>query len=230
MTLILRLKEDRKDNTLEGDPPVFQLAHDSLGLSSSNEESLIKVVARIQEGDAAAFTRLYQMYHGRICTYLARIVGSAEEGEDLGQETFIKAWQSLPSMHDNLRFEAWFYRVATNTAIDYLRGQRLRKIFAGPHQDHAGIEQISGGGFELEERVAEAEYVQLALRQVSPLYRACLLLQIHVGFTQREIAALLNIGEKNISVYVRRGCEQFRQAYQQLEKGQDKVRRRRLAQ
>ena len=208
---------------------MFQLAHDSPALSSSNEESLAEIVARVREGDTAAFTRLYQMYHARICTYLARMVGSAEEGEDLGQETFIKAWQSLPSMHDNLRFEAWFYRVATNTAIDYLRSQRLHKIFSGRHQEDAAIEQISGGGPGFEDQVAEAEYFQLALRQLSPMYRACLLLQIYAGFTQREIAALLNIGEKNISVYVKRGCEQFRQAYQQLEKGRDKIKKRRSA-
>lgn len=209
---------------------MFQLAHDSPALSSSNEESLAEIVARVREGDAVAFTRLYQMYHARICTYLARMVGSAEEGEDLGQETFIKAWQSLPSMHDNLRFEAWFYRVATNTAIDYLRSQRLRKSFSGWHQEDAAIEQISGSGPRFEDQVAEAEYFQLALKQLSPMYRACLLLQIYAGFTQREIAALLNIGEKNISVYVKRGCEQFRQAYQQLEKGRDKIKKRRSAQ
>lgn len=209
---------------------MFQLAHEPSALSFSNEESLVELVARAREGDAAAFTRLYQMYHARICIYLARIVGSAEEGEDLGQETFIKAWRSLPSVKDDIRFEAWFYRVATNTALDYLRGQQLRKIFGGHHQEITTIEQMSAERPGFEEKVAEAEHFQLALRQLSPLYRACLLLQIHAGFTQREIATLLNISEKIISVYVRRGCEQFRQAYQQLEKGQDKVRRRRLAQ
>src|SRR5690348_2081965 len=100
---------------------MFQLAHDSSAPLPSHEQPLAEIVASARGGDAVAFTQLYQMHHARICTYLARMVGSAEEGEDLAQETFIKAWQFLPGMNDDLRFGAWFYRIATNTALDYLR-------------------------------------------------------------------------------------------------------------
>ena len=65
-------------------------------------------------------------------------------------------------------------------------------------------------------QVGENEHVQQALLHVRPRYRACLLLQIEVGLPQREIAALLHLREKSISVYVQRGCEQFRRAYAQL--------------
>ncbi len=66
-----------------------------------------------------------------------------------------------------------------------------------------------------------------ALAEVSPQYRACLLLQDVAGFKQREIATLLNMKEKNVSVYVRRGCEQFSAAYQWLEHGQTDPKKRR---
>jgi RNA polymerase sigma-70 factor (ECF subfamily) len=65
--------------------------------------------------------------------------------------------------------------------------------------------------------VEHAEQVKLALAQVSPRYRACLLLQLVAGFSQREIAQSLNMSEKSVSVYVSRGSEQFRQAYERLE-------------
>ena len=67
-----------------------------------------------------------------------------------------------------------------------------------------------------EEQVAESEHIRQALAKVSLQYRSCLLLQLVADFSQRQIAASLNISEKSVSVYVSRGCEQFRKAYQQL--------------
>jgi len=67
-----------------------------------------------------------------------------------------------------------------------------------------------------EDHIAEVEHIQQALAQVSLKYRACLLLQLVADFTQREIATSLKISEKSVSIYVSRGCEQFRLAYQRL--------------
>jgi FixJ family two-component response regulator len=67
-----------------------------------------------------------------------------------------------------------------------------------------------------EEQVAETEHIRQALAKVSLKYRTCLLLQLVADFSQRQIAASLKISEKSVSVYVSRGCEQFRVAYQQL--------------
>jgi RNA polymerase sigma factor (sigma-70 family) len=70
---------------------------------------------------------------------------------------------------------------------------------------------------ETVERVAEVEQIQQAMSKITPKYRACLLLQIVGGFSQREIAELLSIREKSVSIYVKRGSEQFRQAYSALD-------------
>ena len=55
-----------------------------------------------------------------------------------------------------------------------------------------------------------------ALAQVSLRYRICLVLQLVADLSQREIAASLNLSEKSVSIYVSRGREQFRLAYQHL--------------
>jgi RNA polymerase sigma-70 factor (ECF subfamily) len=80
-----------------------------------------------------------------------------------------------------------------------------------------------------EEQIEVAELIKLALAQLSPQYRACLLLQHVVGFSQREIAQALKLSEKSISIYVGRGSEQFRQAYERLESGHDATKKRRSA-
>lgn len=180
-----------------------------------------EVLRRAREGDRVAFTHLFQMYHVQIFTFLVRMVNSWEEGEDLTQETFIKAWQSLSSLRDETCLKAWLYRIATRVALDHLRQHKVRRIFSFLSlADMApAFEQEETRKPGLEEQVAESEHVQQALQRVSQQYRTCLLLYYAIGFKQREVAALLMMSEKNVNVYIKRGCEQFRQAYQQLEKG-----------
>ena len=179
----------------------------------------VEVVGDAQAGSITAFNTLFEYYNARICTYLARMVGNDEEGRDLAQETFIKVWRALPRMNDQSHFDTWLYRIATNTAIDHLRRRKFPwPLWKSSVEQEAFGPVITAGP---EEQVEEAELVKLALAQLSPQYRACLLLQYVEGFTQREIASALNLSEKSISIYINRGCEQFRQAYKHLASGKD---------
>lgn len=178
----------------------------------------VEVVRDAQEGSISAFNTLFEHYNARICTYLARMVGNDEEGHDLAQETFIKVWRALPRMNDQSHFDTWLYRIATNTAIDHLRRQKFRWLLWKSSVEQEAYVITAGP----EEQVEEAELVKLALAQLTPQYRACLLLQHIAGFTQREIASSLDLSEKSISIYITRGSEQFRQAYERLVSGKDR--------
>ncbi len=184
----------------------------ALSVLSTDVAWFVEVVRDAQAGNISAFNTLYQYYNGRICTFLARMVGSDEEGRDLAQDTFIKVWRSLSQVQDETQFDTWLYRIATNTAIDHLRRRKSRwPLCKHSDKETEGLYMAGPEG-----QVEESEIVKLALAQLSPQYRACLLLQHVAGFTQREIAQSLNLSEKSISIYINRGCEQFRQAYERL--------------
>ncbi len=178
--------------------------------TSEDDQRFTGIVEQARAGDKTAFDTLFQHYNARICTYLAHMVGDEEEGRDLAQETFLKAWQCLASLHNEVCFDAWLYRIATNIAIDHLRRRKFRwsRWITDENED------MSTAGPE--ERVAEVELIQQALAKVSLKYRTCLLLQLVANFSQREIATALKISEKSVSIYVSRGSEQFRLAYQRL--------------
>lgn len=185
-----------------------------------NTPWFVGVVELARAGDRAAFDTLYQGFYTPIRLYLSHMVGDDEDGYDLAQETFLKAWQGLSNVYNESRFDTWLYRIATHTAIDHLRrrkfrGPRWKNIVEDGLSEHAWV---SGP----EDRVAEMEHVQQALTQVSLKYRSCMLLQIVVNLSQREIATSLHISEKSVSVYVSRGIEQFRLAYQRLLQSNDK--------
>ncbi len=176
---------------------------------SEQEEQSSRLVEQARIGDAGAFAALFHQYNAPICAYLARMVGNDEVGRDLAQETFLHAWKSLPALSGELEFKPWLYRIATNQARSHLRHERLVRWL--PWVEHEGLRQSAGP----EEGVSESECIRQALAQLAPRCRACLLLQVVGGFTQREIASMLAISEKSVSAYVSRGREQFRQLYRQ---------------
>jgi RNA polymerase sigma-70 factor (ECF subfamily) len=177
------------------------------------------LVEQARAGDGAAFTALFEHYNAPLCRYLAHLVGNDELGRDLAQETFFAVWRALPEMGEALNFRPWLYRIATNRAYSHLRRARLVRWL--PFADHdlpSGAKLPSAAGPEAQ--IGEAEQLALALAQVTPNYRACLLLQVQEGLSQREIARLLHLPEKSVGVYVSRAREQFRRAYQRLNSDQ----------
>lgn len=176
------------------------------------DTDLVQTVELARAGDGQAFRELFQKYNGQVCTYLARLVGNDEMGRDLAQETFVRAWKSLPAIRSDAHFKAWLFRIATNIAMSHLRHARLVRWL--PWRE----EEIVTSHIDLsvegpEAHAGEAECVQYALAQLAPQCRTCLLLQLVAGFSQREIADSLGISEKSVSAYVSRGREQFRRAY-----------------
>lgn len=66
------------------------------------------------------FSQIYDQYHPKIVRYLTRLVGELE-AEDAAQEVFVKISRSLDSFRGESSLSTWIYRIATNTAMDYLR-------------------------------------------------------------------------------------------------------------
>ncbi len=196
----------------------LSLDADAAGNSPGNSivgTAQTEMVELARQGDARGFTALFQSYNAQICTYLARMVGNDDIGRDLAQETFLRAWKSLPSIEDELRFKPWLYRIATNVARSHLRHERLiRWLPWVEHEDGLHAEQLRVAGPE--ERTGEMECVEWVLAQLAPQCRVCLLLQLVAGFSQREIAEALGISEKSVGAYVSRGREQFRRSYRQI--------------
>ncbi len=78
------------------------------------------LVERVRNGDKRAFELLMEKYRRKIGRLLSRMVRDPEEVEDIAQETFIKAYRALPQFRGDADFYTWLYRIAVNTAKNYL--------------------------------------------------------------------------------------------------------------
>ena len=78
------------------------------------------LVLRVQQGDKSAFDLLVIKYQHRIIQLVNRYVKDPSEAQDVAQEAFIKAYRALGNFRGDSAFYTWLYRIAINTAKNYL--------------------------------------------------------------------------------------------------------------
>lgn len=94
----------------------------------SNQASDQKLVERVQKGDNGAFDLLVLKYQHKIVNLVMRYVRDPDLAQDITQEAFIKAYRALPRFRGESAFYTWMYRIAVNTAKNYLAAQRRRPM------------------------------------------------------------------------------------------------------
>ncbi len=92
-------------------------------MSNVTDEKLVK---KVQNGDKQAFDLLVAKYQNKILVIIGRFVNDSSEVYDVAQETFIKAYRALPNFRGDSQFYTWLYRIAVNTAKNYLTAKGRR--------------------------------------------------------------------------------------------------------
>lgn len=102
-----------------------------------------QLVERVKKGDKRAFDLLVGKYQHKVLSIVGRFVNDPDEAKDVSQEAFIKAYRALPNFRGESAFYTWIYRIAVNTAKNYLvaRGRRP----PGSDVDVADAEFYEGG-------------------------------------------------------------------------------------
>jgi RNA polymerase sigma-70 factor (ECF subfamily) len=90
---------------------------------SRSEDS--RNIKKALKGDQTAYRAILKKYHDQVYNLLYRMVHDKDEVEDLTQEAFIKAFNSLANFNEEFAFSTWLYKIATNNCIDYIRKKKL---------------------------------------------------------------------------------------------------------
>jgi len=96
------------------------------------------LVARAQRGDKKAFDLLIIKYQRKIIRLLSRMIRDPAEIEDVAQEAFIKAYRALPQFRGESAFYTWLYRIAVNTARNWLVASGRRPSAPNPLESEDG--------------------------------------------------------------------------------------------
>ena len=136
-------------------------------------------------GDVRAFETLYRRHASRIHGVIWRLVGGVQaRAEELVQDAFVRAWQTLPSFRFESRFSTWLHRLAVNTALMDLRAAKARP--EGQLDDEAG-EEDGWAGSHVESPGLRLD-LENAVASLPPRARAVLVLHDIEGWQHQEIA------------------------------------------
>ncbi len=164
----------------------------------SEREADQVLVERVQRGDKKAFDLLVLKYQHKVANLISRYVRDQAEVLDVTQEAFIKAYRALSNFRGDSAFYTWLYRIAINTAKNYLAAQARRPPGDDIEADTA--EQMDLGGRLKEtgtpERMALqreiAQTIQAALDELPDDLRTAIMLRELEGLTYEEIAQAMD--------------------------------------
>jgi RNA polymerase sigma-70 factor (ECF subfamily) len=177
-------------------------------MDESSTSSLGDRVRRAQRGDEAALRDLIVSYQHRVAGFAYAITGRSDSIEDLVQLVFIKMARALSRLKAPEQFESWLFRLARNTCIDYLRRQKLRRIFTPFAPEHENVPEPAGAV-----DTEELDALRHALAQLRPKDRALIAL-VQEGRTHAEIAETFRTTVAAVKARLHRAREQLRQHYQ----------------
>jgi RNA polymerase sigma-70 factor (ECF subfamily) len=166
------------------------------------------LVARWQDGDAGAFEELVRRHQGRVYRLVLRMLGNAQEAEDVAQEAFLSLHRHGHRFRREARFSTFMYRVATNAALN--RRRRLSRIRA--REEEFALRQAAGDDLPATPRDPEGAAVgaevqvrvQQALLSLPPDLRAAIILYDIEGQSYRDIAAILGVPEGTVKSRIHR--------------------------
>ena len=164
------------------------------------QEQDIIYINRVLDGDRDAYAFLVDKYKSMVFSLALRITKNREEAEEIAQDSFIKAYQSLKSFQGKAKFSSWLYRIVYNTGISQLRKQEQGRISL----DEANIpETMYVEARRNHESLSEAErkkYLEVALDELDEDERILIILYYYEERDLDEIAEIAGITKTNTKV------------------------------
>lgn len=172
---------------------------------SLGEASDGAVVARVLDGDQAAYGVLVRRHQAALFRHARGMGLDPDTAEDMVQDTFVKAYQSLRGCRDPEHFRSWAFRILRNACLDHLKDPRRRSVplegEGSPGDLVLGTAPGPELGFELDR----------ALDRLSPLTREAFLLKHEAGYTYDEAAEITHSSASAVKMRVHRAREELRE-------------------
>lgn len=165
-------------------------------MSDKNADLLL--VERVQRGDKRAFDLLVQKYQHKVVQVIGRYVKNPADALDVAQEAFVKAYRAIGSFRGDSAFYTWMYRIAINTAKNFLVSQARRP--PGGDIDAMDAEQFEGASGLKEYGTPErlllkdelGEVIQSAIEALPEELRTAIVLRELEGLSYEEISQAMD--------------------------------------
>lgn len=173
-------------------------------ISERNDE---EVVVQVQKGDIESFRILVERYEPKMTRYAKRFFFDGDEGKDLVQEVFIKAYVNIQSFDASRRFSPWIYRIAHNEFVNNIKKRQKERENVSIFDfdvlfPHLVAKEAADDGFN---KAEVKGMLDRSLNKLNAKYREPLVLYYFEDMDYREIADILHIPISTVGVRLQRG-------------------------
>ena len=179
----------------------------------NSKQTDYELIDKALAGDQSAFEKLMKKYYNMIKNLINRMIQKSDDSEDLAQEAFIKAFNSLDKFDRQFAFSTWLFKIATNNCIDYLRKKKLNtfsidKDFSSEDEDLrfeiADTESLPDRNLIEEQK---KKIINEAIDKLPAKYKEVIILRHKTGMEYEEIAEKLDIPLGTVKAHIFRGRE-----------------------
>ena len=191
-----------------------------VGEDRSDRADEAQLIRAAQQGNTAAFEQLVQRYDRAVLRLTIHLTGSEDDGQDIYQEAFMRAYTHLPRFRFESSFYTWIYRITTNLCLDHIRRKRFRSrelttISTPDGEEQEILDHIPDQSPHASPERALArrilrQHIVRALSQLSPRERMIFELKHYHGLQLRTVAGILNTTEGTVKNTLFRATQKLR--------------------
>jgi len=160
-----------------------------------------QLIASAQAGDRQALDELLRAHYPQVYGICRRMTGNDHDALDATQDALIALTRGIHRYDGRASFSTWSYRVTTNACLDELRRRKRRPVPA----DELPVDAHPGGPPTLDETVVDRLALDEALADLSPEFRAPVVLRDVIGLDYAEISEVLQIPPGTVRSRIARG-------------------------
>jgi len=180
----------------------------------TQESQIVSLVKQAQGGDQDAYAELFNEFHQPVLSYIYHTLHDQQAAEDVAQEAFIRAHQRLAQLGPPWDFKSWVFRIASNLAMDYLRGGKRMVDVEDDVMVYLEDPPSTRRPFERQlQREEQRHQVWDSLEGLPARYRQALVLREVNELSYQEVATALEVSYDNARQLVHRARGLFRDVH-----------------
>jgi RNA polymerase sigma-70 factor, ECF subfamily len=152
----------------------------------------LELVNLAKQGNQMAFTEIVKRHKSRIAATIYGMIGKCDEADDIGQEVFIRFYNSIDKFRGESALSTYLTRIAINLSLNEIKRRRRRRFLTFDKLAEEGIE-ISDPSQDIRTSGDDREIIQMAINKLNMKYRSVLVLRLIDGYTSEETAKILNV-------------------------------------
>jgi RNA polymerase sigma-70 factor (ECF subfamily) len=186
------------------------------------KEQETQLVKKAKEGDGKAYDELTLLYKDAVYGIIYRMVHNKQESEDLTQEAFIKAYNSINSFNEDYAFSTWLFKIATNNCIDFFRKRKLKTYSMDQtikykddeiQQEYADEDPTADNIMLADEK---SKMIHNAILDLPEKYKTAIILRHQDEKSYEEIAQILDLPLGTVKARIFRAREMLKKSLKDI--------------